>query len=70
MILGDDRWLRYHTCGFLHYDASIAPRQFSRLRLQRINDFYKRKTMEVVIAGTDPQDAVLAHENGGMSVVE
>jgi len=52
------------TGGFLTLFRSDA------LRLQRVNDFHKRKAMEVRIAGTDSPDAVLAHENGGMRVIE
>ena len=61
------RVLIFRRSDFPHRAAS---RQGSSLRLHRVNDVYKRKAVEVGIPSTHPPDAVLAHENGGMRVME
>jgi hypothetical protein len=38
--------------------------------LNRVNDFKKRKPVEVCIPGADPPDSMLAHKDRGMRVVE
>ena len=40
------------------------------LKSQRIEDFHKRELIEIGIAGADLPDAVLAHENCRVSIVE
>ena len=37
---------------------------------QRIDHRYERKPAEVRVAGVDFPDSVLAHEDGGMSIVK
>jgi len=38
--------------------------------VQRINHLEKRKSMEVSIPGTNPMDAMFAHQDCGMGVVQ
>jgi len=38
--------------------------------LNRVNDFEKRKPVEVSIPAADPSDSMLAHEDRGMRVME
>ena len=40
------------------------------LRPERINDLQKRELIKIRIAGADPPNAVLAHENCRMRVMQ
>jgi hypothetical protein len=42
----------------------------SRLGSKRINDFQKRELMKICIAGTDLPNAMLAHENCRMRIMQ
>jgi hypothetical protein len=50
--------------------SSICNRVGRFLSLQGIDDFEKRKTVEVGIASADLPDTMLTHENGCMRVVQ
>lgn len=41
----------------------------AQLKLKRIDDFQKRELIEIGVPGTDLPDAMLAHENCGVSIV-
>jgi hypothetical protein len=42
----------------------------TKLRPERINDLQKRELIKTCIAGADPPNAVLAHENCRMRVMQ
>jgi len=48
----------------------VQPIEAWSLWLQRIDNFYKRKPVEIGIPSVDPPDSMLAHENGGMRIME
>jgi hypothetical protein len=42
----------------------------TKLRPERINDLQKRELIKIRIAGADPPNAVLAHKNRRMRVMQ
>ena len=48
----------------------LRKRHPGQLKSKRIDDFQKRELVEISISGTNLPNAVLTHENCGVSIVE
>lgn len=49
---------------------TLEPLSWLQLRLERVDDFKKRKLVKIGIAGANLTDSILAHEDRGVRVVE